>query len=340
MKYIKLFLLTFLPLLSSVVVTAKTPIPAPIYADPYYTGSCDPEVVWNPLTKDWWIFYTGRRPALGIAATCGNPIGVARSKDLLNWKFEGYCKFDGVGGKPDSDQTFWAPGIVVAGDEIHMFVTYKPDATPPWGTGGSIAHYKTTLDDMVDGWTKVDIAIDEDNCLDACVLKIANGRYRMYYVGGLTGTKKNIKYAESSDLNHWEIMGEVRGDVNNTAANRNNRTHKYGYQEAVYVFVWKGKYFMITDPHDGLCTYVSEDGVDWRYMGQIMGNGTSARTLDWSEARHPSVAVKNTRAFIIYHVEPFRPEGVAAPELEPYQRYAFIQMDQLGFKNDKLDRKQ
>ncbi len=55
------------------------------------------------------IFYTGRRPVKGVAATIGNPIGLCVSDNLTDWRFLDYCKFDGVGGKPDSEQTRWAP---------------------------------------------------------------------------------------------------------------------------------------------------------------------------------------------------------------------------------------
>ena len=103
-------------------------IPAPLYADSHYCGSCDPEIIWNPELKEWMIFYTGRRPALGQASACGTPIGVCTSKDMKHWKFQGYCTFDGEGGKPDSEHTFWAPGCIVKDGLIHMFVTYKEDA--------------------------------------------------------------------------------------------------------------------------------------------------------------------------------------------------------------------
>lgn len=292
---------------------------APLFADPFYNGSCDPEIVWNPTEKEWMFFYTGRRPALGVAATCGNPIGVAVSKNFVDWQFKGYCLFDGVGGKPDSEQTFWAPAVIINGDSAHMFVTYKPDATPPWGTGGSIAHYITSTKNMINGWKKVDVVINEDNCLDACVIKLNSGKFRMYYVGGVNKGKKLIKYAESDNLFNWQVIGEVQGDVND------KQIHGYVYQEAVYVFSWKKQYYMLTDPHDGLALYHSSDGISWKYNGQIMGNNSSERILDKTKARHPSVILKNGEPYIYYHVEPFRPDKASGASLEKHQRYSFIQ---------------
>lgn len=322
----KIFTFIILCLSISCFAKKQLDIPAPIYADSHYCGSCDPEIVWNPETKQWMIFYTARRPALGQSSACGTPIGVCISNDMKNWKFEGYCKFDGEGGKPDSEHTFWAPGCIVKDGVIHMFVTYKEDTTPPWGTGGCIMHYTAPVNDYVNGWKRVDVVVDEDRCLDASIIRLPSGIYRMYYVSGteyMQNNKKMIRYAESKDLYTWEMKGNVQGDVNNF------KLHSLPYQEAVYVFLYRNRFYMLTDPHVGLATYSSDDGVNWKYHGQILKAGTSDRTLDWSQGRHPSVYVnKKNEAFIFYHVEPFR-EGKEAKFLEKHQRYTFLQMARL-----------
>lgn len=328
---------SLLLLLSSMVEAQQTEfISAPIFADPHYCGSCDPEVVWNPATREWMFFYTGRRPAQGVAATCGNPIGVATSKDFRNWAFKGYCLFDGKGGKPDNENTLWAPGIIIDNNHAHMFVTYREGATPPWGERGGIVHYKAPVADMLSGWKRVDVTLDDSSCLDASVIKLESGKFRMYYVGSAnnpqTKGRKTIRFAESDDLNTWQVKGDVLGDVND------NKVHDLGYQEGVYVFQFKGRFYMLTDPHKGLATYSSDDGITWKYHGQIMQAGTSSRTLDWSQARHPSVIVKDNKAYIVYHVEPFRPEKVQAPKLEKHQRYAFIQMAELKCDENGIER--
>lgn len=93
---------------------------------------------------------------------------------------------------------------------------------------------------------------------------------------------------------------------------------------------------MLTDPHVGLANYSSEDGITWKYHGQIMTAGTSDRTLDWSQGRHPSVFVnKKNEAFIFYHVEPFR-EGKEANLLEKHQRYTFLQMAEIKCSKDGI----
>lgn len=332
-----IFVLLFCLLSSLSCAYAKIFLPAPIYADPIYCGSCDPEIIYNHKLKLWMIFYTSRRPVKGEAATVGNPIGVCVSANLIDWSFWGYCKFDGIGGKPDSRQTRWAPGIIIDGDTAHMYVTFKEDATPPWGTGGSIVHYVAPIVDMLNGWRKVEVSIEEDNCLDACIVKLDNGKFRMYYVGGLnnpeTKGRKTIRYAESDDLYLWKPKGNVLGDVNDMSV------HNIRYQEAVYVFIYNGNFYMLTDPHKGLSTYTSKDGVTWKYHGQIMETGTSTRILDGTQARHPSVIVYNNIPYIFYHVEPFRPDNVKGSNLEIHQRYAFLQMAELVCDEDGIKRK-
>ena len=91
----------------------KVIIPSPIYVDNHYHGPADPEITWNPKTEEWMIFYTSRRPFKDQSSYVGTPVGVAVSKDFVHWKFAGYCSFDGVGGQPDSEKTYWAPGVIV-----------------------------------------------------------------------------------------------------------------------------------------------------------------------------------------------------------------------------------
>lgn len=37
---------------------------APFFADPNYNGSTDPEIIYNPVTKEFLVYYTSRRPCL------------------------------------------------------------------------------------------------------------------------------------------------------------------------------------------------------------------------------------------------------------------------------------
>jgi predicted GH43/DUF377 family glycosyl hydrolase len=277
-------------------------VPAPLFVDPNYHGSCDPEIVWNEYEQQWYIYYTARRPILENT-WLQTPIGVAISKDMINWEFKGYCKFDGVGGEKDASSTFWAPAIISSNDTLHMFVTWKPDTIPTqgaWGGQGWIVHYKTPLSDPVDGWLKVGTLHEDNlNAIDATVYQKDNA-YHVWFKGKESGASKNELYQRvTSDFINWEARGFSQSDVFNAAATGSN------FEEAPYIFEWKNSYWLITDPHQGFFVYKSNDAENWKFQGTILKEG-GTRNLDNSMARHCSVAVKDGRAFIFYHVEPWR----------------------------------
>ena len=90
---------------NSTIANGQT-VSAPLFIDPNYRGSCDPEIVWNEVEQLWYIYYTARRPMLKNT-WLRTPIGVIASKDMVNWEFKGYCMFDGVGGEKDAPSTYW-----------------------------------------------------------------------------------------------------------------------------------------------------------------------------------------------------------------------------------------
>ncbi len=179
------------------VPSARLPVPAgrakfgsitkPLFADPNYHGSCDPEIVWNPVKELWLIYYTARRATRESATYVGTPLGVISSPDLVSWRFQGYCSFDGVQGRPDNPDTHWAPGIIVVGDQLHMFATYKASAEPPWGGDGVVRHYVAPLEDPIDGWKRVDVPrLNQPDPIDVSLLEVG-GQYRAYYRVGRGG---------------------------------------------------------------------------------------------------------------------------------------------------------
>lgn len=307
--------------------------PAPLFIDPNYHGSCDPEIVWNEHDQSWYIYYTARRPALQNT-WLRTPLGVIVSKDLANWEFRGYCSFDGVGGDKDAEATFWAPAIIARGDELHMFVTWKPDTIPEtgaWGGPGRIVHYRAPLDDPVDGWRKVaDMHGDHLNTIDATVYRLEDSYY-VWFKGKEIGAKKNELYKlASSDLEQWEEKGFTQSDVFNESVTGSD------FEEAPYIFRWKDRFWMITDPHLGLFVYSSGDGEDWHFQGTILREG-GTRPLDGNMARHCSVAVKDGRAFIFYHVEPWRDyEGEPIFKQPLENRRSVLQVAELTWEDGEL----
>jgi hypothetical protein len=310
-------------------VNKSDTIPCPIYNDPYYHGSADPEIVWNAHEKEWWIFYTGRRALReegGTAAAC--PIGVAASKDWKEWRFVGYCMFDGQGGKPDAPFTFWAPGIIRDGDTYHMFVTYKPSTEGYWGGGQWwIKHYAAPANDLLSGWKVVEESLKSTHAIDACLFKDAN-KWLMW-----TRSEKDkvsgVFLSESNDLKNWTIKGLAKGELND------KKITGYEYQEAPYVFLWKGAYWMITDPiGPDIALYRSEDLISWKFSGTILDQPAS-KSCNTGIARHPSVCVIGDKAFIFYHVEPFRNYDIPYPEVEPKNKKIFLQITELNYGQGK-----
>ena len=307
--------------------SSATGVPAPLFVDPHYHGSCDPEIIWNSQEKQWWVFYTARRAKREKGTYVGTPIGVAASEDMLHWRFVGYCAFDGITGLPDDPKTRWAPGVLRDGDTYHMFVTYKDSAKPPWGGKGQIVHYQAPVADLLNGWQKSDVPqFAQPDPIDASLLKVGDLFHAYYRVGNGGG----VQWARSSDLKSWDLRGKCPGGVND------RQLHGLGYQEAPYVFKFQDTYWMLTDPHKGLAVYRSEDAAHWEYQGLILKE-PGTRPQDHTRARHPSVAVRGDRALLCYHVEPNRPYPTPGPEKRTIeQKLSYLQMAELEVVDGRL----
>ena len=309
------------------------PVPSPLFVDPNYQGSCDPEVVWNSHEQRWYVYYTARK-ATKENTWLGTPIGVISSADLVDWQFEEYCSFDGVGGRQDATSTFWAPAIIAHQGKLHMFVTWKPDTLPvlgPWGGPGKIVHYVALEDDPVAGWTKVaDMHDSTLNTIDATVYRQGD-LFHEWYKGKEKGARKNELYhVVSANLYDWENRGFSQSDVFNEAATGHD------FEEAPYIFQWKERFWLITDPHEGLLVYDSPNGEDWKFQGTILKE-PGTRPLDNSRGRHCSVAVIDDRAFIFYHVEPWREYGDRRIFDQPISnRRSVLQVAELLYDNGRV----
>ena len=285
-------------MLSSGCATEDHVCPVPLFRDPVYDGPCDPQIIWNHNAREWWIFYTGRRSTLeGGATWYACSIGVAASKDGREWRHLGYCKFDGVGGTADMPDTYWAPGIVRDGDTYHMFVTLLPGHPEPFTGIANIVHC-TAEGDLLNNWKTVGPMPLEERIIDATILKIGN-EWRMWHK-----LRSQTNLLVSPDLYQWEDRGLVKGDVNSEPNH-----------EAPYAFEWKGYYWLITDPHQGMPIYRSKDTEVWTEAGWLLVE-PGTRPFDDSRGRHCSVAVSGGRAFMFYHVEPNRRYDLRLPATE------------------------
>jgi len=295
--------------------------PSPLFRDPNYDGAADPEIVWNTHAKEWWIFYTGRRATLPDEMTyAGNPIGVAASRDGQTWRHLGYCQFDGKGGRADSDDTYWAPGIIRDGDTYHMFVTFKKGRPRPWTGKSFIVHYQAPARNLLNGWKKVKSQTLPDGVIDAGLLKLGR-EWKLWYKH-----KGKVPLVVSKDLLDWKKRGLIPGDVNEERG-----------IEAPFVFRWKGAYWMLTDPHNGIQVYRSEHTESWKKTGTIL-LAPGSRPLDNSRGRHASAAVVDGRAFVFYHVEPNRDyiNKKDPNEKTPGEKICVLQVAEIEWDGEKI----
>lgn len=310
-------------------------VPKPIFIDPNYQGSCDPEIVYNALKEQYYIYYTARRS--GKQNTfLQTPIGVASSKDLVNWSFGGYCQFDGMYDKKDAEATFWAPAIITTKDSLHMFATFKSDTVTtkgPWGGRGSIVHYSTALDNPIKGWKKRKVMhSDTLSTLDASAYWVGDTAHLWFM--SKSALYKNQDYTlnhlTTKDFQTWKVVEQPLGDVYNKPAT------EIDYEEAPYIFRWKNSYWLMTDPHNGFAIYKSDAATRWEFQGNILKNPGTGK-MDTARARHGSVLIKDNRAFLFYHVEYKRDYDGQPIFKQPLEnRKSAIQMAELKIVDGKL----
>ncbi|MEL6695927.1 MAG: family 43 glycosylhydrolase [Bacteroidota bacterium] len=315
------------------ILAAGDTLPAPLFIDPNYHGSCDPEIIWNSHEKAWWIFYTARK-GTDENTWVGTPLGVISTHDLKEWEFKGYCKFDGRGGKPLADETFWAPAIISSEGIYHMFVTYKPESVPngnPWGgSPGKIVHYEAPAEDLLNGWKRKGIIHDTSlSAIDATVYQ-QEDLFHVWYKAKVPGQKNELYHQVTADFENWEAKGFSKSDV------FNKKVTGSGFEEAPYIFQWKDAFWLITDPHKGLFVYKSSDAKNWKFQGTILKEGGKL-PMDNSRARHCSVAIIKGRAFIFYHVEPFRLyNGKSVAKQPVMNRRSVLQVAELKMEEGKI----
>jgi GH43 family beta-xylosidase len=294
----------------------------PLYRDPVFDGAADPVVLWNPARARWWMFYTNRRASAdglsGVAWVHGTRIGIAESCDGgASWTYLGTAAIDlppEVGG---TEPTHWAPEVMTAPDGTHhMFLTAVPGVFEDWQHPRNLVHL--TSRDLRHWEYRSTLALSADRVIDACVLRLDDGTWRMWYNNERDG--KSIYYADSPDLHTWTDGGKVIGD-------------RPG--EGPKVFRWKGFYWMITDVWKGLGVYRSEDASSWtRQEGTNLLQHPGAGEDDGVIGGHADVVVQGGRAFLFYFTHPGRtardlPDGHAV-------RRSSIQVTELHYAGGRL----
>jgi len=268
--------------------------PKPVFRDPVYDGAADPVVIWNPLVKKWWMYYTNRRATMtelpGVSWVFGTPIGIVESEDGANWKYVGVANFPDLpaecGGK---DATLWAPDIVKGDDgKWHMYLSIVPGVATKWGLPGFIAHL-TSID--MRNW-KYEKRLSQlgTRVIDSDLLQMPDGMWRMYYKDQ---TKySHINLTESKDLYNWSEPKEAL-KING---------------EGPIAFQWKGYYWLIIDTWNGQTVHRSVDGNNWIVQpgGPLLPDDEGTGKDDVPNGLHANVVISNDHVYMYYFTHPGR----------------------------------
>ena len=262
--------------------------PAPLYDDPVWGGASDPAIIRNRETGEWWMFYTQRRSfgyQFGVTSYHGTDIGIAVSKDGRKWLYRGIAEGLAIDW---GRNTFWAPEVIFAHGQYHMYVSYIVGVPADWSGIARIAHFTS---DNLYGWRFEEFAdLDSDRVIDACIHELPDGRFKMWYKD--ERRESHICAAVSADLHGWELCGEEITDCASEGPN---------------VFCLGGKIWMITDTWNGLGVYSSEDFCSWVRQERDLLKEPGTRPGDGQIGNHADVVTSGDKGFIFYFVHPDYP---------------------------------
>ena len=285
----------------------------PLYRDPIYDGAADPVVIWNREAKEWWIIYTKPRATVEdrrFAWVHGTDLGVASSKDGNDWVYRGTLPgLDIEWGR----NTFWAPEIYWHEGIYHMYVTYIQGVPEDWVGKADMLHY--TSPDLLNWTFQSRLDISETNIIDACIYRLPNGLFRMWFK-----ENNNTYAADSKDLYQWERVGLII----------EGRGH-----EGPNVFRFKEYYWLIVDEWRGQGVYRSDDLINWERNGLILDQ-PGTREDDGTIGLHADVVCSGDEAYIFYFTHPERLTGQEPPSYTYGTRRSSIQVAQLDVVDGKL----
>lgn len=291
----------------------KKKMKSPLYKDPIFDGAADPVIIWNHIEKCWWMFYTNRcvqMPCDGVEWVHGTDIGIASSKDMVNWVYRGIA--EGLNYERGRN-TYWAPEVIFADGCFHMYITYVSGVPSDWNHPRCILHYTST--NLWDWSFAGKLALSSDKCIDACVHRLPGGNWGLWYKDEKAGSC--TWRAESRDLYHWENPKPVITGFPHEGPN---------------VFYWKNRYFMIVDTWHGQGVFSSEDCENWVRRKDILTESGKEKD-DFGCGLHADVMVQGEEAWILYFTHPGRREG----ETDQYQlRRSAVQMRKLDFDGENI----
>lgn len=271
-------------------------VTAPLFRDPIHDGATDPVVVQHQADGDWWMFYTQRRadaPGDGVAWVHGSEIGVATSDDGgTTFVYRGALDLAAGWGR----DTYWAPEVLWAAGEYHMYVTVIRGVPVRWeGHDRRIVHYVS--DDLVN-WRHVGpVELSSSRVVDACVARLPHAidgepaGWRMWFKDEANGS--HTCAADSPDLYGWHVIGPVM----------TGRGH-----EGPNVFALGGWHWMLVDEWRGQGVYRSSDLTAWERDGLILDR-PGTRPDDGGIGLHADVVVVDDAVgYVVYFTHPGRSE--------------------------------
>lgn len=221
----------------------------PLFRDPVFDHPTDPVFTYNAESKKWFMYYTQRRGG-SIAMIHGTKIGMATSEDGgTSWKYLGTADIKYGQDEYPTNYTYWAPEVIWVKDKYHMFLTFVPGIFNDWNHPREIVHLTSTNGIKWETVGKVDLK--SNKTIDACVIQLADGNWRMFYKDEASATHHIVSYADSPDLYTWETKG-------NAVTDRNGEGEK--------CFHWQGKYWLLadTDRPEGQAVWSSDDCTNWK----------------------------------------------------------------------------
>jgi|WetSurMetagenome_2_1015567.scaffolds.fasta_scaffold00006_135 sucrose-6-phosphate hydrolase SacC (GH32 family) len=292
----------------------------PLFHDPVFDGAADPTVIWNREEKKWFMFYTNRCASKqgldGVKWVHGTRIGIAESSDGgATWKYRDTCN---ILYRPDAGYTHWAPEVIENNGSYHMFLTYVPGVFSDWNHPRWIVHL--TSKNLLDWEFRSKIALSSEKCIDACVFRLPDGLFRMYYNN--EADRKSMYYADSRDLFSWTDSGKkVVGDQGGEGPN---------------VFFWKGKAWMIIDNWNGLGVYFSDDFINWNRQENNILQEPGTGPDDGVKGQHACVLINDDRAFIFYFTHFGQAKGYQGINDFSRSRRSAIQVAELEFSDGRI----
>lgn len=292
---------------------ASSIAPKPLYRDPVYDGAADVSIIYDRTAKDWKMFYTNRRATLktpdgDVSWVHGTPIGVATSKDGVNWAYQGMADIP----LSCTGQTLWAPEVYADKGTYHMWLTVVPGVFKDWKAGRFIVHL--TSPDLKNWSCGERLELGTDRAIDASVIQ-KDGLYRLWFKDERKGSRLFV--LESPDLTSWVRQPDPVIDTN---------------AEGPKVFQFGGHYWLIADVWKGLMVLRSDDLKTWTPQPNRLLEQPGTQATDTDKGQHPDVVVNNGRALIYYFVHQYKaPEAATDPK---YGQRTVIQVAELKISPD------